>query len=436
MYRYEQIESNTPLSAIPVGIGSPITELIHIHHRPLDFPLHVWGARIPEDLEATLPEASDRLVASGIADTDAAARISAIGEAVERYAFALLPLETATLPVQDCSAEYDEGLIYALPFLLPADIDRQAWATAAVGGACRVMPATRISGSTGNRQTQFPVAISALGTSATIFQTTNGMACGKSLADAGGRALLEVIERDALMLLWLYRRRGVYLDPSIALPGKYEDWVAMMAYRGVFTLLQEISTIPGYRVVLASVYSKNRAGLPELFSFGAGAALSLRQASEHAFREACLGWKGLSWRRTLNMDTASRNTSSTPRSFVEHADRYMRPEEFFHVSFLFEPRREENVIKEDRIAGTPNGEPLLGGLPLPDGRDVYLIDLTPAELAGIDACVVKVVAPGLAPFTFGEFSCEELARNRQPFTVAGETVNSAEPCNLLPHPWP
>lgn len=436
MFSFERDECRISLEDMPVGPGSPVRELIQIHRRPLDFPFHVWGARIPEELEDTLPEASDRLVASGVAETSAGARICAIGEAIERYVFSLLPLESACLPVDGCPAGFSEELIASLPFLLPADIDRQTWAADAPYGSCRLMPATRIGHGTGDRQTPFPVVIDVSGVSATIFQTTNGMACGKDSTDAAGRALLEVIERDALMLLWVYRRRGVYLEPSTVLSRQYVNWSTTMTFRGVFTLLQEISTIPGYRVVLASVYSKNKAGLPELFSFGAGAALSLRQAAEHAYREACLGWKGMIWRRSVNMDTVWRGSLSAPRSFVEHAERYMGGTNFDQVSFLFEPRREEVAFEEDRLGTSSFGEPLLGGFPLPGGRDVYIIDLTPVEFTDISVSVVKVVVPGLVPFTFGEFGCEDLARSRLPFRVVGELVDYGGAYNPLPHPWP
>ena len=419
--------NHTPLNAW-VGKGSPIRELVKLQRRPTDFRFHVWGTRISQDLEARLPETADRFVGCGISEDDEHAIAAACGEALERYIFALTTDLLEELPLQPPDDSITADFIFNLPFLLPKTIARTAWCSQAIKSPRRILPAWKLAADGKRLATKLPIEFLTPNESANLFQTTNGMACGTTLQDAIDRGLREVIERDALMLVWLTKTGGTFIDPSTVLPGDYLDQVQRMENRGIKTILRDISTEFGYRVILAIIGHFPATGAP-IFSFGAGVGANFELAAKHGFREACLGWKGISWRIGLSgrRPSLSEGEDALPQSFAEHSELYFEPEIFPQVSFLFEE--------------TTNIQPLSPNYPLPITHyplpnDIFILDLTTPDVREMGAYVVKVIVPGLVPFYFADLGSDELAVSRLPTTVGGMGIDSDRTLNPLPHPWP
>ena len=416
-----------------VGKGSPIRELIKLKRHPMDFPLHVWGARISEGLEATLPETTGRLVASGISDKREEAIAAACGEALERYTFALLHETLEDTPTARSSSNFSSELIFNLPFLLPKDISRKAWCEEALRQPCRTMQAWRYNENGKRQKTSLPVEFITQDGRHTLFSTTNGMATGTDFERAVMRGLNEVVERDALMLVWLCQVPGTRVDPKEVLSTRYVEQIDRMEEQGVEISLQEVSTDLGFHAVLA-VSGHFPEGEQPLFAFGAGADMDRRSAAVHAYQEACLGWKGTSLRVLSEpwSSTTSENNGAMPESFVEHADFYACPENLHHVSFLFDPN---DAADREIPHGGPNYLSLDARLRRLN-REIYVLNLTPPDVRELGAYVVKVVVPGLVPFTVGDQRCDELAASRLPTTIGRETISDGREFNRLPHPWP
>ncbi|GET42333.1 YcaO-like family protein [Microseira wollei] len=425
-----------------VGKGSPIRELVKLQRRPTDFRFHVWGTRINQDLEARLPETADRFVGCGISEDNENAIASACGEALERYVFALTEDLLAELPVQNPDNSISADSLFNLPFLLPKTISRKAWCEQAINSPRRILPAWKLDSNSPNYQLpitnyQLPVEFLTQNQSINLFQTTNGMACGTSLQDAIDRGLREVIERDALMLVWLYKNGGTFINPANILPDNYLEQVQRMQNRGIKTIIRDISPEFGYKVILGIIGHFPAEGSP-IFAFGAGAALDINDAARHAFREACLGWKGVSWRVGLSglRPDFSEIKEAIPGSFAQHSELYFDPEMVSQVSFLFE-NKPAPLAEADPLVYRSQVEPgneLSGNYQLPN--DIFVLDLTTADVREMGAYVVKVIVPGLVPFYFADLGTDELAATRLPTRIGGINIDRDATINTMPHPWP
>jgi len=422
-----------------IGKSSPIRELVKLRRGPMDFRFHVWGAHISKDKEDVLPEASDRFVACGISEEDNFASIAACAEALERYVFAIINEILDTLPLLEPDVSLvSEALLFDLPFLLPKKISRSTWCKQAMGLRRRILPCWKLSEGGKLVETQIPVEFLTSEGKVNLFQTTNGMACGLSLQGAINRGLKEVVERDALMLVWLYQVKGTLIPPESVLPEHYSTQVYRMGHQGITTIIQDISTDSGYSVILAVVAHFSTDGQP-IFAFGAGADTVPYRAASHAFREACLGWKGVSWRMEMGSVRSSLQSEQDyiPRSFVEHADFYADPELISKLSFLFNPDETPKYSMES--TGQTEGKDAAysqNTIYPPKGRDVFILDLTTPEVKKMGAYVVKVIVPGLVPLYFADMGCDELAASRLPISIGGKAVTSAHALNTMPHPWP
>jgi ribosomal protein S12 methylthiotransferase accessory factor len=415
-----------------VGPGGPVQELARLPRGPLDPPLHVWGGRIAADLEASLPESADRLVASGISHSERFAMAAAVGEACERYAFALYHASRPD-PEVFRTDDVSPDLLFELPFLLPGHVDRRRWAHEAATAPKRMVSARRMTDGGPEEQCSLPVEILVAGDRPSLLDTTNGLAAGDSFENAAASAIREVVERDALMLVWHYRTGGSRL-PLDVLPIPYARMTSDMAARGVCTLLQDITVEAPYRVVLATVSGAFPSEGEPRFSIGSGSHADLGAAAAHAFREACLGWRSQSWLpRPSADDHLEHPPADMPASFVDHAQRYTTPEMSNEVRFLFEPREDGDPDRQPcRQGAAGDGE----GPTRPEKREVFLIDLTPPDVEAMGLRVVKAVVPGLLPLEVGALGSGDLVSSRLPASVAGTVLNSDMLGDPAPHPWP
>lgn len=415
-----------------VGQGGIIQEVMKLHRRPMDFPLHVWGARIDPEMEQRLAESKTRLVASGISTEDHLAMAAAIGEGLERYCYASLEDELKKL--DSVATAWSASDLFDLPFLIYPAVSRLDFSRQAEQSPCKKMKAFQCTADHEVTETEIPVQfLTGDCPPIDLFQTTNGMACGISVSDAACRGLREVVERDALMLAWLFQSSGTPLNADEVLEKKHMLMIEKMVARGIRVLFRDISTELGYRVVLAVVISHAH-DTDHMHAFGAGADLNLQAAAAHAFQEACLSWKSCGWRAA---DGDKSPNQDIPLSFVDHADAYNNVHMAKKLSFLFDSTQDEGNVTVGDCPPRNRKIDLLGEMPNPGNRDVYVINLTPPDVALMGAHVVKIIVPGLLPLTIGELNCHDLAFRRLPATLGGKTLGKqGHSINELPHPWP
>ncbi len=415
-----------------MGSSGLITDLIRFPRFPSDFRFHVVTARVDEAFESGLAESVARCIASGVSEDPEIAAAAAVGEAWERIAFVNAINGLQTSPSASCPPQADEEEIFRLPFLLDRDANREKWAKQAQLVATKNRSYIQYDLGVIPRERELPAAILHSDCVSTLFETTNGLACADSTSVALDRAVRELVERDALMLVWLTKSGGRCVKPANFLEPAHCEQIERMSNMGIRTVLRDISTGFGIRVFLAAITSEfpeNRTGI----AFGAGAHRSAALAARHAFKEACLSWRGVAW-RSLTGDSPA--PKETPSSFAAHSEYYSSWDRMHMLDFLLDDVPDSSATKDD----TPIEEHLRDSghvdLLLSQGFRVLSADITPAQAADTGLKVVQAVVPGLVPLYLGDRVADALAWRRLPASIGGSLHDKPATLNPAVHPWP
>lgn len=194
-------------------------------------------------------------------------------------------------------------------------------------------------------------------------QSLTGCAVDESLGPAVTRALLEVVERDAVALTALLRRTPVRIAGVEVLAGSTGD------AGDLDVALFDITTDVAIPVILAVLGG----GAAATAAFGSAAGADPVAAGSQAIAEArCLDAlnrvNGGALRALAGRDTP------TP-SFADRGD----------------------TVKLDELAKVDVGKPALMRVLHDAGLHAYAVDLTCDELRDVGAVAVRVVVPGLLP---------------------------------------
>ncbi len=225
--------------------------------------------------------------------------------------------------------------------------------------------------------------------------TSNGLATGTRVADAAVRALLELVERDAVMAAWRTRSPGQAVTVDAAWD---EDLLGVLQGLERLGAAVEVSLLPsacGYPVAMALAFGDGR-DWPGV-TLGLGADPDARLAIRQAVLE--LGQTGPYLRRLMRQGAA---IPEGPEAVCEMMD---------HAVFYFDPRRAAafddlrgggpGLSWRDLWAGPPRTlEGCVGALEAAGVR-VWLADVTSADLAMTPFRVVRAVSPDLQPISFG-----------------------------------
>lgn len=213
------------------------------------------------------------------------------------------------------------------------------------------------------------------------LKLSSGCAAGATLEAATLRALLELIERDAVALWWRGGRRGREVAPDSAAGRAVQQLLARVRPAGMErnTWLLDITTDVGIPAVAALSARPDAPG----FAFGFGARLTLADAACAAIFELCqveLGQHVIAARRQESGDAA----------LTESDRRQLRRGTLFdwHRCKLLQPETDGADRADVSVSGLQTALDQLQS----HGIAVYRINLTRAEL-GVPA--VRVLAPGL-----------------------------------------
>lgn len=228
--------------------------------------------------------------------------------------------------------------------------------------------------------------------------TSNGLAAGTGFEAAAARAILEVVERDALLTAWLTGACGrrVLLDEGLD-----PDLGAVLAGIQALGGAPEVYLLPTaacgtVAVCLALGDGERWPGV----TLGLGADLDPATAIRQAILEQ--GQTGPHLRRMLRSGTLTAPAGPPDVvTMLDHAAYYFPPER----SAAFEALRSgQGVIHFSDLAPAPAAwDPLVALRPElgAAGIDVALVDVTSADVATIGWHVVRAVAPALQPLTYG-----------------------------------
>lgn len=266
--------------------------------------------------------------------------------------------------------------------------------------------------------------------------TSNGAATGIDPVAACLSGLLELLERDAFMLLWYQRLRFPFLtvDPSSRLALRIDS--ALKGCRIEYRLidLTDVHDVPA----VVAVVSGSCAGEVQ-YGIGAGVGTNPEQAAWHAIKEA-FSFYSMQWRDLL---TAGRQKlqAGEVRNFSDHSAYYQDVEHQHELMFLFEDRPARELgTGRGRFDGPPPValRRLVSHL---NARniDLYAVDLTPPEVADTGLFTYKVVSPQLVPL-----DCDHRARHLNHERLLNEPTRRGwrtdqprlEELNHAPHPFP
>jgi ribosomal protein S12 methylthiotransferase accessory factor len=218
------------------------------------------------------------------------------------------------------------------------------------------------------------------------LKLSSGCAAGVTVEAATLRALLELVERDAVALWWRGGRLGRSISPDSEAAGATAQLLAQLRHGRTErkTWLLDITTDVGIPVIVALSTGADGVG----FAFGFGARLNLAEAACAAIFELCqveLGQHVIAAKRRESGDGAlnesDRKQSRRGASFDTHGCRLLQPK-----------TGQEDSANRDQVAASGLG--LAQALERLEARGIalYTMDLTRPEF-GVP--VVRVLAPAL-----------------------------------------
>lgn len=270
------------------------------------------------------------------------------------------------------------------------------------------------------------------------YPTSNGLAYGSTVDEALVSGILELVERDAVMITW-YKGLSMPLvdvesDPALAAFFLRHVWPA-----GIEVSLVELSVFSGIPVVLAVV--RNRASELAPLGLGAAAGATPLRAAKKAVCEAIStrGWVIFKQRDGHVVDPDS-DFNETVRIFDDHISLYANSELIPDTEFL---DSSSHRVRIDQIASLPDRDPgvlrdaLISKLSN-DGIEMYAVDATSPDVREAGGHVVKVFSPQLQPLDCG-YRRRYLGTRRlreKPVELGLVPATEAEYLNPLPHPFP
>jgi ribosomal protein S12 methylthiotransferase accessory factor len=348
-------------------------------------------------------------IASGKGMSADGARVSALGEAVERYCGGIWPDEP--LP-RSTRAELDGDSIDPRELVLYPDA---AYATLPYH---RYHDGARLGWVTGrDLGRDEPVALPAQpvlmaydlqpGEAQLCQVTSNGLAAGPTLADAALRATYEVIERDAFIVAWLLGLGGARVDPDSI--GLAETGALLAAHRrrGVEVELYRLNTTLSVHCMIAIGVAADATRLPA-FVLGLGADHDAAAAARSALLEVAQVRPGLRYRMADAKLLEHRATLWADPSRVATLEDH----DLYYSGF--ETAAALDVLRggePQALAEVAPPVPPLGAIArlralaeelADEGHRLCVADLTPPDMAPLGLHAARAVITGYQPIYFGE----------------------------------
>jgi ribosomal protein S12 methylthiotransferase accessory factor len=432
----------TALAALRTFV-SPLTGIVHAVDETLAAPDEHRLISFACDLADGGPTVGGPVErhASSEHPTRQAAEAASIGEAIERYSAAFVPgdrlvvgsarrLPGAVDPARFALFHETQLADPAFPFrhFRPDTVLSWVDGFALPTGRPAYLPAQLVF-LTGGRlaSTEEPIA----------YATSSGLACGAMLEEALLAALLEQIERDAVMLAW-YGRLSLPLldwsgDPQLARIDARYFAPAGLRYSAV-----DLSAFFGIPTVLGVVHgSQDTLGA---LGVGAATAPTIAVAWRKAVAEAFTVQRWVRDHALEQPDDAERPAIEI-ESFAGHTLFYARPDRAARAAFL-----DDSPDRRD----TRDVAPLDGGDALDQiaavcdrlaqrGVSAYAVDVTSPDVRNAGLHVVRVIAPELCQLDVVE-RARFLGGSRL-YQAAYEAGLVSSPLTLAdlnsdPHPFP
>jgi ribosomal protein S12 methylthiotransferase accessory factor len=397
-------------------------------------PLHAFACQLASAARTTGGETVEYAGSSHVrADR---ARAASLGEAIERYSATYVP---DGLPVASAG---ELGARAVAPESFALFHERQHVAGFPFARYTRSIRLSFVEGFSlaDGRQALLPAQLVYLrrdhGEQPIGYSTSNGLACGPTFAEAVLAALLEVVERDAMMLVWANRLslpRLTWLDdpPIRALDER------VFAPTGLRYTVIDAGAFFGVPATIALVHGAD--GDQAAIGVGAGCAPTIGDAWRTSLAEAFAVHR---WLRGLLADAPPViERVEDVHSLEEHTLFLGTPDRAGALAFLEASRRERSTTDVPDLPGSAPGELVAEIVRRLGARSVsaYAVDVTSPDVEALGLKVARVVAPqlcaldveGAAQYRGGERLYR--AAFEAGLTDAPLTFDDLNP---LPHPYP
>jgi ribosomal protein S12 methylthiotransferase accessory factor len=268
------------------------------------------------------------------------------------------------------------------------------------------------------------------------YSTSNGLACGPTLAEAVLAALLEVVERDAMMLAWANRLSLPRLtwvdDPTIRALDEQ-----LFAPTGLRYTAIDTSAFFGVPAVIGVVHGAD--GDPAAIGVGAGCAPTIGDAWRVSLAEAFAVHRWL--RGLLAGAPPVIQRVEDVHSLEDHTLFHGTPDRAGALAFLEASGDERSTTDVPDLPGATPGEMVAEIVRRLSDRGVsaYAVDVTSPDVEELGLKVARVVAPqlcaldveGAAQYRGGE----RLYRASFDAGLVAAPL-TFDDLNPLPHPYP
>jgi ribosomal protein S12 methylthiotransferase accessory factor len=378
--------------------------------------------------------------ASGRGATDDEATLGAIAEAVERYCAAQIdPRQLLRAPwddVRDQAIAPTEFVLYSARQYAAGTAPAIAWAPSAplTWARGRELPS--------GREVLVPAGLVYLGTvsqdprDALCQMTSSGLAAGDSFEMATLHGLMELVERDALMVTWMNRLPAPEIDLA-EVDGAVAAIRQRHERRGVTIRAFDITTDLGIPVVLAVALDDTGAGPSSIVALGCD--LDPAAAARKAVAELCQVRAGALNRARGGAAPVPPTSAEQVRSLDDHGSYLSHPARRGEFAFLLDHgRRADLADRPTRRTGDVSSDLDICVSRLTEhGYRVAAVDVTTSDVAPYGFRVVRAFAAGLQPIHFG-WGYERLGGRRLfevPRAMGYDTqVRRESDLNPCPHP--
>jgi len=335
----------------------------------------------------------DDVLGMGVSDVEGQSWIKAVVEAVERYCMAIPhdPSDTfraSTNEVAEWAVPpqrfrlYSEMQYRTIPTLgLPGPDDAidWTWAYSITKREFVLVPAALLYGSVSRRPPNHFIE----------SMVSTGMACHVSIEAAILAGLLEVVERDAIMISWLNRRvpSRITLDPSSPLGGMFEE---RFVVPGIEFFLLDLTSDSGIPTVGCLAFSET----PDhpAAAMGAASRLDPLEAAKKALFEAAqvlYAAHDLGWTRSEDLP------EHEVRTLADHSRFYAGTAGARRLRFMASGPPRPMADLPDMSAGSVARDlaACVEGLAAV-GLEVLVVDVTRQDVAQCGFHTVRVLVPG------------------------------------------
>jgi ribosomal protein S12 methylthiotransferase accessory factor len=439
-------EPFTPVARALERLEEAVTPLVGIVARTMSTTYTTDEASLPNcaaQLASAVRTLGGRAMeyGSGAHPLPARARAAAIGEALERYSALYVPRERVQLAT---ARSLGDAAVRPSRFAL----------FHAAQHAEGDLPFTEFTGDTPTAFVEgaslqdgspayLPAELVYLGRPATAslpiaYSTSNGLACAATFTEAVLRALLELVERDAVMLAWKCGLSLPLLD--------WSDDDDLLSYErrffgrtGVPFNVLDGSVFLEVPIAIAVVHGRPGSGAS--LAMGAGACATVADAWLAAVSE------GFGVYRWVRQQTLAQEHGTPPpepdriETFEEHLLYYARPEHAQLAGFLDGSGERRATSSVGALEGaTPRSqvEAVLRRLAR-RGLSAYVVDVTSPDVRSLGLSVARVIVPELCALDVSHRA--RFLGGTRLYTAAHEAGLVPAPLDLadlnpLPHPFP